>query len=265
MRAQDHTDKMLHWWSRVGIDRADLAVRRSDGAMLWHTDQALATLPLTWARAHNAHKAEVYVRPARGYRWPLLFLDDLPEPAASAVARKYAALVVCTSPAGGCHVWLRASMSLDEDQRRQAQRYLARRIGADRASISGEHLGRLAGFKNWKRDGVWVNLLQASSQRPWEPRPALLESTPPTTRRRRSDPNDRQTSPHRVTDTSPSGADWAFTCHLLEAGCDPALVLARLVQSAQPRRGPDTQRYANRTIKRALRHLARTTTKEPNS
>ena len=265
MPARDHTDRMLHWWSRVGIDRADLAVRRSDGAMLWHADQALATLPLAWARAHNARKADVYVRPARGYRWPLLFLDDVPEPVARAVARKYAALLVRTSPAGGCHVWLRSSVPLDEDQRRQAQRYLARRIGADLASISGEHLGRLAGFKNWKRAGVWVNVLQVSSQRPWEPRPAFLESTPSTTQGRCDDPRDGQTTPGRVTDTSPSGADWAFTCQLLEAGSDPGLVLARLVERARPRRGPDTQRYANRTINRALRHLARATTREPNA
>ena len=264
MPARDHTDRMLRWWSRVGIDRADLAVRRSDGAMLWHADQALTTLPLAWARAHNARKADVYVRPARGYRWPLLFLDDVPEPVARTVARKYAALVVCTSPAGGCHVWLRSSVQLDEHERRQAQRYLARRIGADLASISGEHLGRLAGFKNWKRAGVWVNVLHASSQCLWEPRLAL-ESTPSTTRRRCKDHHDQQTTPGRVTDTSPSGADWAFTCHMLEAGCHPGLVRARLVERVQPRRGPDTQRYADRTINRALRHLARATTREPKS
>ena len=265
MQARDHTDKMLCWWSRVGIDRADLAVRRSDGAMLWHADQTLDTLPLAWARAHNARKADVYVRPARGYRWPLLFLDDVSESVATAVARKYAALVVCTSPAGGCHVWLRSSVPLDEGERRQAQRYLARRIGADLASISGEHLGRLAGFKNWKRAGVWGNVLQASSQRPWEPRPAFLESTPSTTCRRSTNLLDGHTTHGRVTDTSPSGADWAFTCHLLEVGCDPGLVIARLVERVQPRRGADTQRYAHRTINRALRHLARKTTREPNS
>lgn len=265
MLARDHTDRMLRWWRRAGIDRADLAVRRSDGAMLWHSDQALATLPLAWARAHNARKADVYVRPARGYRWPILFLDDVPEPVARAVARKYAALLVRTSPAGGCHVWLRSGVPLDEDERRQAQRYLARRIGADLASISGEHLGRLAGFKNWKRAGVWVNVLQASSQRPWEPKPAFLELTPSTTRARCDDPHDGQNTHDRVTDTSPSGADWAFTCHLLEAGCHPGLVRARLVERVQPRRGSDTQRYADRTINRALRHLARTITTEPNS
>lgn len=263
MQARDHTDTMLRWWSRIGIDRVDLAVRRADGAMLWHADQALATLPLAWARAHNARKADVYVRPARGYRWPLLLLDDVPEPVATAVARKYAAIIVCTSPAGGCHVWIRASLPLDENQRRQAQRYLARRIGADLASISGEHLGRLAGFKNWKRAGVWVNVLQASSLRPWEPRPAL-ESSPATTRRRNA-PYEGQNTHRRVTDTSPSGADWAFTCHLLEAGCDPALVLARLLERVQPRRGADTQRYADRTISRALRHLVRATTRELKS
>jgi hypothetical protein len=39
----------------------------------------------------------------------------------------------------------------------------AHRIDVDLGSISGEHLGRLlAGFKNWKRRGRWVNVLTAS-------------------------------------------------------------------------------------------------------
>ena len=61
---------------------------------------------------------------------------------------------------------------------RQTQSMLAwwRYIGIDRApliaavSISGEHLGRLAGFKNWKRGGTWVNVLGASCHgRHWDP------------------------------------------------------------------------------------------------
>lgn len=81
----------------------------------------------------------------------LVFLDDLEPSLAVAIARKYAALAVATSPHGGCHLWLGCLQSLSESQRAQAHRWLAQRTGADQASTSCEHLGRLAGFKNWKR------------------------------------------------------------------------------------------------------------------
>ena len=235
--------------------------------MLWHADRPLATLPLPWARAHNVRNADVYVRPARGYRWPLVFLDDVPCSAAAAVPRNNAALLIHTSAAGGCHIWLRCSLPLDEDERHRAQRYLAPRLGADLGSISGEHLGRLAGFKNCKRAGVWVNVLQASELAPWQPAPALAQPPSPAGQRRLygSPPGSAADGVH-ATDTSASGADWAFTCSLLEAGCDPCLVHARLVQRARERRATDAERYARHTLRRALSRLARPTTdRDPSS
>ena len=261
---------MLRWWACAGVDRADLAVRRPDGAMLWHAGQAIETLPLAWASAHNVRGADVYIRPARGHSWPLVFLDDVPCAVATPVAHKYAALLVRTSAAGGCHVWLRCSHPLDEDERGQAQRYLARRLGADMGSISGEHLGRLAGFKNWKRAGVWVNVLEASELRPWEPTPALVEQLSASAGLRR-DPRTRDasaTSAVSATDRSPSGKDWGFTCHLLEAGRDPLAVHALLLRRVRARRGPDAERYAALTIRRALRRLGfrpTTPTREPTA
>jgi hypothetical protein len=246
---------MLRWWSAAGIERADLAVRRADGAMLWHADQALDALPLAWARAQNVQRADVYVRPARGHRWPLVFLDDVACHVAAAVARDHAALVIRTSPAGGCHVWLRCTRPLDEEQRRDVQRQLVHRLAADPASISGEHLGRLAGFKNWKRAGVWVNVLHASQHRAWVPAPTLAESMLQAPRR-------HSTPTTSGRDTSPSGADWAFTCRLLEAGCEPSRVLTRLIERARPRRGSDAHRYAARTLRQALEHVARRTTRD---
>jgi hypothetical protein len=258
MLARDHTDRMLTWWVRAGVDRADLAVRRVDGAMLWHADQPAGALPLAWARAQNSRNADVYVRPARGHPWPLVFLDDVPCDRAAAVARKYAALIVHTSAAGGCHLWLRCSVPLHENERHHAQHHLALRLGADLGSISGEHLGRLAGFKNWKRSGVWVNVLQASELGPWRPVELLAEATSSHALASRVPSLPDGTAPESVktTDTSASGADWAFTCRLLEAGCDPRLVHARLVNRARPRRGTDAERYATHTLSRALRHLA---------
>lgn len=251
MKARTHTLSMIDWWKDAGVNRADLAVRRSDGAMLWHYDVLLDRLPLSWARAENTHRGDIFIRPARGYPWPLVFLDDVAEELAVRTARKYDTLVVKTSQQGGCHVWLSCSCSLGEEERQQAQRWLAPRAGADLASTSGEHLGRLAGFKNWKRNGTWVNVLTSSSRRRrWVPRAGddvpLLGVAAPST----ETPSTEATS--QPTDTSPSGVEWGWVCGMLEAGMPPRQVYYRLIKRARNRRGPDTERYARHTVVKAL-------------
>lgn len=251
MRASDHTLAMLTWW-REWIDRADLAILRPSGAMIWTRDCGLGRLPLRWARAENSRGAEIYIRPARGYDWPLLFLDDLTVQIARRATKHYAALAVQTSPAGGCHLWLATSVALDEKQRCMYQRHLAELTGADPASTSGEHLGRLAGFRNHKRRGPWVNVLHAAvGLPPWQP-PAL--SMTDHVRR----PRPKKPGAHDGgVDDSPSGQDWAWTCHQLENGCSPDRVLRLLIERCRTRRGPDAERYARRTVQRASRHLLR--------
>lgn len=249
MRASDQTRGMLSWWARTGVDRADIAVRRAHGVMAWHLCRPVRDLPLAWARAENVRHSDVYIRPARGVSWPLVFLDDVLIASAVAIARKYAALIIRTSPAGGCHVWLRCTTPLGEEARCHAQRWLASRIGADKGSVSGEHLGRLAGFRNWKRGGLWVNVLVASEQPPpWDPAVALSNYA-----RDAGPPGAGIARPITSTDTSPSGKEWGWACGMLEAGLDPSIVHARLVEHALPRRGHDANRYATRTLARALR------------
>ena len=207
MRAREHTLSMIQWWKDAGVNRADLAVLRSDAAMLWHRDVAVDDLPLPWARAENSRHGEVFVRPARGYPWPLVFLDDVAEPLALRTARKYDALVVKTSQQGGCHVWLSCSCSLGERDRHQAQQWLAARTGADISSTSGEHLGRLAGFKNWKRGGVWVNVLEASRRRQrWVARAGDDQPLLGV---------EDETATRGAIDTSPSGVEWGWGCGML--------------------------------------------------
>jgi hypothetical protein len=249
MRAREHSLSMIHWWRNAGVTRADLAVRRSDSAMLWHRDVDLDDLPLPWARAESTRRGEIFIRPARGYPWPLVFLDDVAEQIASRIARKYDALVVKTSEQGGCHVWLSCSCTLDEWSRRQAQRWLAPRAGADIASTSGEHLGRLAGFRNWKRDGAWVNVIHASRHlRRWVPQTGDSAPLPG------ADPKPQLTEDRSrwSTDTSPSGVEWGWVCGMLEAGLPPRETYYRLVERARSRRGPDAERYARHTVTRAL-------------
>jgi hypothetical protein len=253
MTASAHTETLLRWWAGAGIARADLAVRRPDGAMLWQHRCLLDQLPLPWARAQNVRQADVYLRPARGACWPLVFLDDLAPARARRIARTYAALVVHTSPDGGCHLWLRTAFALNESQRGLVQRYLAQRTGADPASVSGEHLGRLAGMKNWKRRGVWVNVLEGTGMPPppWDPTPALQSTTHHIRQAIAPSPY----VPSAGSDHSESGREWGWVCGALQAGVPPDWVYRQLLDRAARRRGHDAERYARRTLERALYHL----------
>jgi hypothetical protein len=244
MKAKDHTRWLLRWWQDVGITRADVAVKRPTGQVIWHHDLRLDQLPLAWARAENVRQAEIYIRPARQRAWPLVFLDDVAAPLARRVVGKYDAMAVQTSTAGGCHLWLACDRPMAEGARRDAQRWLARRVGADLGSVSGEHLGRLAGVKNWKRGGTWVNVLDASrGSRLWAP-----VSPPGSANRRLKVPGRSSGQP----DASASGRDWGWVCGLLEAGWPADLVHDRLVEKARIRQRPNADQYARRTLLQAL-------------
>jgi hypothetical protein len=254
-KAALHTATMLEAWHQAGIERADLAVRTANGAMLWTADCPLDHLPLAFARAHNVQQADIYVRPARGSPWPMVFLDDVAAPMARRIASKYATLAVHTSAHGGCHLWLRLSCALNEPQRCHVQRWLIPRIGADPGSVSGEHLGRLAGMKNWKRGGQWVNILHRPNahRSAWDPTPALQSAS--HVQRSVIAPC---APPHPSgVDRSESAREWGWVCGALEAGLSPVVVYQRLLEHASARRGPDAERYARYTLARALRHTSK--------
>jgi len=259
MKAAEHTERMIQGWTRIQVHRADLAIRRRDGTMIWQRNLSVDDLPLGWARAENAHGADVYIRPARGHDWPLVFLDDVPVPLAKPLALEYGAMVVQTSPEGGCHIWIPCDRALHEHARLRVQRRLAEKLGADKGSVSGEHLGRLAGFKNWKRGGCWVNVLCEMETYPRLPIPqeflavAAVEKThqPMESKKIPGSPPARS----RAGDGSPSGMEWAWVCRLLEMGQDPEQVYQMLVDRAASRRGEDVERYARRTVERALERV----------
>lgn len=108
--------------------------------------------------------AQVYVRPDPTQPHPWLFVDDLPQAAAAALARQKACLVVRTSP-GNCQVRLLADRPLTAEERTACQRALVQRLGGDPGSVAGDKWGRLAGFTNRKPDklGHWTELLADSS------------------------------------------------------------------------------------------------------
>lgn len=257
MIARAHTEHMLDWWIRAGISHVDMAVRRRDGTMIWHHEIRIDRIPLRWARAENTRGSDIYIRPAAMHAWPVVFLDDVPASEATRIARKYRALPIRTSPAGGCHIWITCSRTLTVSERAVAQRWMANRCGADPASTSGEHLGRLAGFKNWKRGGCWVNTAGTfPGSLAWDPSPSsVAQPTGPTS-------HDACRVTSRVmdrtgTDRSESGCEWGWICGRLESGDDPARLVALLRERARSRRGQDAERYARRTVLHAMRKTGR--------
>jgi hypothetical protein len=252
---------MIDWWRAVGVDRVDLAARRPQLASgdarqiwLWQRTVCLVDLPriLPWTRAENVRKADIYARPARGSSWPVVFLDDLAPADALDLTTRHPGLCVHTSPEGGCQLWLCCDQPLDEDRRYRLQKHLAGLLGADPGSVSGEHLGRLAGFRNWKREGPWVNVLAATLGGP--PLPVLQIPDPLghlTVPRRSGSPTQASSGP----DTSQSGREWGWVLGLLQEGLEPEAAYRKLLTRARARRGADSERYARRTIQRALDRL----------
>jgi hypothetical protein len=97
-----------------------------------------------------------------------------------------------------------------------------------------------------------VNVVKAShSGCPWVPK-----AEPSLHLKHSRSPHTSQPSRHAVPiDTSQSGREWGWVCGLLESGSDPRSVYYRLVERARPRRGKDAERYASRTIIRAIGHV----------
>ncbi len=250
----------LRWFEHQGITRVDLAVQKRSGAWLQQSSMDREGLQqlLPWCRSENAHGSNVYVRPHRHSAWPVVFLDDVATADAQEIAQTHSALVVETS-ANRCHVWICTDEDLDERQRLACQKHLAARPGANRTladpgSVSGDHWGRLAGFRNRKPSrNCWVNLLRASHGLPAFPVFGLLAPAPiaPISP---SIGGGVVISPASCVGgraPSESECEWASVMVRLERGEPPAEVEAWLTDHARARRGADAVRYAHHTVAKA--------------
>lgn len=257
MRARDHTHRQRAWFRRHGISLLDLAVRRRDATFICQHSLSLdddrVDQCLPWVRYENARRrADVYVRPARGRAWPVVFFDDVPPPRAHDLARTHAILALHTSPHGGCHIWLAVSQPLTESERADTQRRLHNSIGADPGSISGEHWGRLAGMRNHKRAGCWVNVLLSSHHGAFDPALAPTGNAnrlvTPKTSVTISSSTARQQRDESV-------AEFAWCCHRLRDGWSIDRIERHLRRRAARRGKHAPDDYARRTVAAALHRL----------
>lgn len=255
--------KQVDWFINVaGIKAFDLASRLADTSMFSRHKVTASKINdyLGWMAFNNTHhNREAQIRPYRTDAVPLIFFDDVLRKDALKIAGKYSACVVETSAEGGCHVWIHTDRDLTEHERYLVQKHLHGRIGADAGSVSGEHYGRLCGFKNWKRGGCWLNLLAATKRKPLVITPDMLVDVSPVSPMNASLPSQRGSAPAETSnssrDTSASGQDWGWACERLSKGDAPDQVESELADKAAARHKPKPEAYAQRTVERAMTKL----------
>ena len=257
--------------SIAGIDRFDLGLMRP-GGVFWQNgignldlDGVLKRLP--WLRSENAKGSEIYFRPERGGAWSVIVLDDLTTCQVSKLSKKYPCWVVKTSE-DRHHAWiLTDGAPLKTSHRFGVQRRLAGIGWGDPAAVSGDRFGRIPGFKNWKRGGVWVNLVSSPDLilpqfDPWTGDFGLGRQDrddPPSERDGNRDGNAR---PHGSAgprfcgeDASESGKEFGWACGFLRTGGTAEEAIRRIEDRARARGKRSPENYARRTVESAKKVL----------
>ena len=163
--AYEQMERGIAWFEAAEIYLWNFVVL--DHGMVGHDRQRDASeirRSCGWAWVKNCEGRDVYIRPARGLDWPIVFLDDLPPKKALSISQKYASMVVETSRQN-CQVWIATTEPLDETARARVQGRLLTLVGADPGSKSGDNFGRAPGFKNHKpgRNKWIVRVIAASA------------------------------------------------------------------------------------------------------
>lgn len=218
---------------------------------------------LPWLRQRNANGFNVWIRPSASMpAHQLVMLDDLPNATAIAVARKYRAAVVETSP-GNCQVWIVLSCPLNREQRQNVARALILTIGCgDLGAISEPRWGRLPGFRQRKPGKAkqgWTNLLVLSTGQALDPTPYLSSSASPpqpetTEQTGGACPNTVARLPAADGERT-FEREFCFACHRLRAGWTPDRVIEAVADHALARGKRYTtagaRQYAVHTVRKA--------------
>lgn len=176
MKPSEQMEKMIEWLEATahGVARFDAGVGDADkGNGKYFRRDGLKSLSvvdlhhrLGFFRAANARGVDkaprplnIYICGAVAHSQSWLMMDDLTLEQCRRVAGDRAYMVAETSP-GRHHLWLATSRLVSVAERKACQQVLQRKFGGDAGSTSGDHFGRLCGFKNAKRS-CWVNFIEA--------------------------------------------------------------------------------------------------------
>jgi len=174
IRKGEQNLQVVLWMSEFNVDIFDIHVRQySDNYDIWmiHNNLSIERLKkiIPWVKHKNANGADIYFRPYCNGSYSIVFLDDVSRKNALSIASKYAACVIETSP-NNCQIWLACDKPMDKAERKTVQTRIRDLGYTDAGSISGDHLGRLPGFKSWKHSGrCWVNLIKTTKGKPYSP------------------------------------------------------------------------------------------------
>lgn len=247
---------MLDWFFENGVTSVDVHLRSpkfkgaaySSDNWVWlthHEDLSLQQAQglLKWCRYKNYHGSDIYIRPFRHAEQPIIFLDDLSLLKASMVSDKYRSIVIETSP-NNTQVWVALSKKLSEGNRKLVQQHIAELGFTDKGSISGEHLGRLCGFRSQKRN-CWVKCIHNSYSIRYDP--PNLSTT--------SFPRRGACVKKILTGRSQSEIDFSWVLSNARRGVSSEVLTNILASSAHAREKSAPLQYANRTVRRALKIL----------
>jgi hypothetical protein len=254
MNHSTQTNFMLKWFFDVGVSSVDIHLRfptvtgaeYQSNDWIWLTKHESLSLEnaqkiIKWCRFKNYHGSDIFIRPHRYDRQPVVFLDDLSVSKAMTVANKYRAQVIETSP-DNTQVWIALSKKLSEGERKTLQQYISKMDFTDKGSISGEHLGRLCAFRSQKRNH-WVHHIHCSSAEKYTP-PSLVAS---------HFPQGGACANRELGVKSQSEKDFSWVLSRLRKGLSPDQVLRILCDSARLRGKMAPQKYAERTVQRAMK------------
>lgn len=240
-----------------GIELFDLAIARGPVDARKFQLRNLAGLAAAkvlslsrWLQWENHRGADIYFRPARHLAWPVIFLDDLTPDQAKSMASNFQCWTIETSP-GRFHAWILADSWLTPREKFTEQKnFVGRGIG-DPGSVSGDHLGRLPGFKNWKRGGVLVRMISS----PGHDFPLLHPQGGSVFHPQPQPSRGRERKTGTGTDESESGKEFGWALGWLRKGLDPQEAVRRLTVRAAARGKKNPESYARRTVQAARERI----------
>jgi len=255
MSPSQQTLLMLDWFIKNGVILFDVHLRipkireaeYRSADWIWLTEHEKISYEDVymklgnWLRYQNSQGADVFFRPHATVSHPVLFLDDVPIKKAFGVSERYSACVIETS-SGNTQIWMLADRNLSKDERKNAQTYLSKLGYSDPGSVSGNHLGRLCGFKSQKRK-CWVNLVRASSRSRYHP---IIKNT--------SLPLGGLCASENIlkkAHSSPSEREFGWVLGRLRSGVPLNRIEEDLLQASRQRGKRNPKVYTERTLKNA--------------